>query len=913
MNKYEVQGIVGEGAYGVVLKCRNKETNETVAIKKFKEGEDDETVRKTTLRELKVLRMLKQENIVSLKEAFRRKGKLYLVFEYVERNMLELLETLPNGVPEHYVRLYTYQLVKAIDWCHRNDIIHRDIKPENLLISNNHILKLCDFGFARTVSGGACGSLDYHSSQLGGGGYGRAAGKSLMRGPAAAAAGGSSNSSSKMGVGGGVNQYCGDSNPGYTDYVATRWYRAPELLLGSTNYGKAVDIWSIGCIMGELIDGQPLFPGESEIDQLYTIQRVLGPLPPEQREMFLKNPRFVGLKFPDMSQPETLAKKYGKALTQEMTDFMTGVLQMDSSLRLSCSECKAHRYFEPVWDRSPEQEQQKQQQQPQNNQYTSSFSSSSSAALSGPSNNSSSSPSSSSSSSYHHHIQSHQQDGGPSSSSAGKKFSGLGSGKNFSTNGYTSQSMISQDLRKSSVSPPRSSPSPKGGLSKNVKLDLPVSVAGDDPTAPGRSNSSNTRGGGGNMQQQFGETSGAMSGYRQSKANASLNRGPTKSGKTRHSSTHHLVNGSQQHYDHLTNSSSTIHSNYNSQQNSHVHDSYHPMMSYGQPKDNSQAGTMSAGANDSSGQGSDQFSVVGARSGTHSDMSMGHTNESPPSTSHHSTGGNSSTGGNTRNTKSRGSKSGRHKTLHQSEYGFEDIYGASNRRTSKPQQQASSRNNGNGTSAQQSSSSAYDSYDPYSSLSRTGSKLSTGGRGNHEFSFLSGISSHGHSHGNAKGPSPIPSRHFASVSSNDFKSRDSRDFNNYPHDSSSVYGNSPYGGITGIGAASSLYDNYRAMDASPIGHLTNSGSNLYQNSMKRHGHLHKKKKKKSISSQSDQHRGGNGSSYASKYSHYIEPAGNSTGSQQLSANGNGCMSMDLNDLRQLPDISSQGGCGSGMD
>ena len=99
MNKYEVLGIVGEGAYGVVLKCRNKDNNEFVAIKKFKESEDDEIVRKTTLREVKVLRMLRQENIVHLKEAFRRKGKLYLVFEYVEKNLLEVLEENAPGSP----------------------------------------------------------------------------------------------------------------------------------------------------------------------------------------------------------------------------------------------------------------------------------------------------------------------------------------------------------------------------------------------------------------------------------------------------------------------------------------------------------------------------------------------------------------------------------------------------------------------------------------------------------------------------------------------------------------------------------------------------------------------------------------------------------------------------------------------
>mmetsp|Transcript_17581 Transcript_17581/g.41440 ORF Transcript_17581/g.41440 Transcript_17581/m.41440 type:complete len:711 (-) Transcript_17581:347-2479(-) len=290
MNKYEVLGVVGEGAYGVVLQCRNKESGEIVAIKKFKESEDDEIVRKTTLREVKILRMLKHENIVDLREAFRRKGKLYLVFEYVEKNLLEILEQKPNGLEPELVRKYIYQLCWAIDFCHEHDVIHRDIKPENLLINPDHSLKLCDFGFARTVSSKAKSEL--------------------------------------------------------TDYVATRWYRAPELLLGDTNYGKAVDIWAIGCIMGELIDGQPLFPGESEIDQLYVIQKVLGPLTPEQNEMFLRNPRFLGLKFPDMTRPETLEKRYCGKMTKKALSFMKGLLRMDPSQRLTGEEALDHPYFE---------------------------------------------------------------------------------------------------------------------------------------------------------------------------------------------------------------------------------------------------------------------------------------------------------------------------------------------------------------------------------------------------------------------------------------------------------------------------------------------------------------------------------------------------------------------------------------
>ncbi|KAK7496513.1 hypothetical protein BaRGS_00012165 [Batillaria attramentaria] len=289
MNKYEVLGVVGEGAYGVVLKCRHKENGEMVAIKKFKDSEENEDVKRTTLRELKMLRTLKQDNIVELREAFRRKGKLYLVFEYVERNMLELLEEMPNGVPLEKVRSYTYQLCKACQWCHANDIIHRDIKPENLLISKNGVLKLCDFGFARNIANG--------------------------------------------------------SNGLYTDYVATRWYRSPELLLGAP-YGKAVDIWAIGCIMGELSDGQPLFPGESEIDQLYVIQKILGPLPAYQMNLFHKNPRFSGLKFPAVKKPKTLEKHYQGTLTSILIDFMSTTLKLEPEERLTVEECLDHTVFQ---------------------------------------------------------------------------------------------------------------------------------------------------------------------------------------------------------------------------------------------------------------------------------------------------------------------------------------------------------------------------------------------------------------------------------------------------------------------------------------------------------------------------------------------------------------------------------------
>jgi hypothetical protein len=118
------------------------------------------------------------------------------------------------------------------------------------------------------------------------------------------------------------------------------------LLLGDTGYGKGVDVWAIGCIMGELTDGQPLYPGESEIDQLYVIQKVMGPLTPEQMEMFLRNPRFLGLKFPDMSRPETLEKRYVGKLTKKALSFMKSLLVMDPAKRPTANETLQNPFFD---------------------------------------------------------------------------------------------------------------------------------------------------------------------------------------------------------------------------------------------------------------------------------------------------------------------------------------------------------------------------------------------------------------------------------------------------------------------------------------------------------------------------------------------------------------------------------------
>ena len=291
-NKYEVLGVVGEGAYGIVYKCINKETKEIVAIKKFKESED-EIVQKTMKRELTMLKKVSNKNIVEFKEAYLHKKNLFLVFEFVDRNLLEVLEQYPNGLDPELIKYFVFQMIKACQYLHNKNIIHRDIKPENLLIDNKNNLKVCDFGFARDIE---------------------------------------------------LNEY-NNNKEIMTDYVATRWYRAPELLITGGIYGPAVDYWAIGCIMGELVDGNPLFPGDNEIDQVDCIQKILGNLPEYLIEMYYENPVYNQNELKMVDEPEGLESRYGEKLSEDAIDFMKGLLELDYNKRLNKDNIFEHKYF----------------------------------------------------------------------------------------------------------------------------------------------------------------------------------------------------------------------------------------------------------------------------------------------------------------------------------------------------------------------------------------------------------------------------------------------------------------------------------------------------------------------------------------------------------------------------------------
>ncbi|XP_030758584.1 cyclin-dependent kinase-like 1 isoform X2 [Sitophilus oryzae] len=287
MEKYEQISMVGEGSYGLVMKCRHKETDQIVAVKKFLETEEDATIRKLALREIRMLKRLKHENLVTMIEVFRHRKRFYIVFEFLEGTVLDELEKMPGGLGDDRTRERIFQVCRAIAYCHSNNIIHRDVKPENVLVSSLGVVKLCDFGFARVLSlnGEAC-----------------------------------------------------------TEYVATRWYRAPELLVGEPIYGAPVDIWAIGCLFAEMMTGDPLFPGESDIDQLYLIVKMLGRPCLRHQHLMSKNSQLRPIiKTP--SQDTVGFYKLFQTWPLIAIDFLNGCTKMDPQERLTAEEMLKHVFF----------------------------------------------------------------------------------------------------------------------------------------------------------------------------------------------------------------------------------------------------------------------------------------------------------------------------------------------------------------------------------------------------------------------------------------------------------------------------------------------------------------------------------------------------------------------------------------
>ncbi|KAJ8600049.1 hypothetical protein CTAYLR_001824 [Chrysophaeum taylorii] len=216
MNRYKITKQLGDGTYGSVLKAVNRQTGEITAIKKMKKKfyTWEECMQ---LREVKSLKKLNHPNIIKLKEVIRENDELYFVFEMMECNLYEVMKKRERHFPESKIRNFMYQIFQGLAFMHKHGFFHRDIKPENMLVKGE-TCKVADFGLAREIR----------------------------------------------------------SKPPYTDYVSTRWYRGPEVLLRSTNYNSPIDQWACGCIMAELYALRPLFPGSSEADMIYKICSVMG-------------------------------------------------------------------------------------------------------------------------------------------------------------------------------------------------------------------------------------------------------------------------------------------------------------------------------------------------------------------------------------------------------------------------------------------------------------------------------------------------------------------------------------------------------------------------------------------------------------------------------------------------------------
>jgi len=283
MDRYKVIKIVGDGAYGSVYKALNISTGEVVAIKKMKKKFTswEECM---SLREIKSLRKLNHPNIVKLKEVIRVNDELNFVFEFLEQNTYQLIKDRHDPLPEQKIKSLVYQSLQGLAYMHKHGFFHRDMKPENLMVQGE-TLKIADFGLAREIR----------------------------------------------------------SRPPFTDYVSTRWYRAPEILLHSTNYNSPIDIFALGAIMAEFYLLRPLFPGSNEHDQIVKICSILGTPTPQNWPEGYKLASKIGFTF-----PQFVATPLEKIITNaspDAIDLISQMMRFDSGKRPTASDCLHHPYF----------------------------------------------------------------------------------------------------------------------------------------------------------------------------------------------------------------------------------------------------------------------------------------------------------------------------------------------------------------------------------------------------------------------------------------------------------------------------------------------------------------------------------------------------------------------------------------
>ena len=288
LDKYEKIEKVGEGTYGVVYKCKNKKTNEYVALKKIRLENEDEGIPSTAIREISILKQLKHPNIVRLVDLIHGEKKLYLVFEYMEHDLKKFLDLNNGPLSPPLVKSYLYQICAAIKYCHSKRILHRDLKPQNLLIDKNGAIKLGDFGLARAF---------------------------------------------------------GIPIKTLTHEILTLWYRAPEILLGQREYSTPIDIWSIGLIFYEMAHRKPLFAGDCEIDQIFKIFQMYGTPTEKTWPGITKLPEFK-LNFPQFKGKGI--QSYNTLIDHVGVDLLEKMIQLDPCKRISAKQALNHPFFDDL-------------------------------------------------------------------------------------------------------------------------------------------------------------------------------------------------------------------------------------------------------------------------------------------------------------------------------------------------------------------------------------------------------------------------------------------------------------------------------------------------------------------------------------------------------------------------------------
>lgn len=295
LKHYEVVQKLGKGAYGVVWKClkkdKDKQKNTFVALKKIFDAFQNATDAQRTFREIMLLLQMDHENVIKLINVMKAENNkdVYLVFDYMDTDLHAVIRA---GILEDVHKQYViYQIAKCLKYMHSAELLHRDLKPSNILLNSECVVKVADFGLARSTA---------------------------------------------------VQEGWGPTI--LTEYIATRWYRAPEVLLGSTKYGPAVDMWSLGCIFGEVLIGKPIFPGNSTSNQLDLILEITGK--PTQEDIESTNSDMAG-SILDSLAPTTkksMKEKFPR-VSPEALDLLTKLLAFNPNKRPTAEETLEHPYL----------------------------------------------------------------------------------------------------------------------------------------------------------------------------------------------------------------------------------------------------------------------------------------------------------------------------------------------------------------------------------------------------------------------------------------------------------------------------------------------------------------------------------------------------------------------------------------